>query len=467
MGHGAIDNVRGASYGDLMAHFSVLDAARRALHGTLLLPGDESFDDARRPWNLAIEQRPVGVAAPADLSDLRTLVQMARDAGVTIAVQPTGHGASGDLSGAVILRMAAFDDLEVDPEAGTVRVGSGVRWGAVVEALDGTGWVAPAGTSPVVSVAGYTLGGGHSWFSRTVGLGSDNLRAVWILRDDGAHDRVDDASDPDLMWALRGAGGVMGIVTALEIELVPAPDVWGAELTFDASDSAAVIRAVRDLAVDAPSSLNVFMNSMRMPDAPQLPEEIRGRSFLTVQALSTNGAAELLASRLGQAGTVEREVSGSTSPRLIAQSSGEPTDPTPGRGVSAALSALDDETIDELVRFREQEEQWPIMGIDIRMLGGALENPRRAGFATLQGVDWLLHALVPVFPGAPSEPGDASMAGFSEVLSRVMAPHTVPTFLGPGQTLERCGEPASIDRLRRARAIADPEALLHEGRLPR
>lgn len=450
-----------------MAYLSVLDAARRALRGTLLLPEDQGFDDARRPWNLAIEQRPAGVAVPADLGDLRTLVRAARDAGVTIAVQPTGHGASGDLSGAVIVRMDAFDDLEVDLEAGTVRVGSGVRWGAVVEALDGTGWVAPAGTSPVVSVAGYTLCGGHSWFSRTAGLGSDNLRAVWMLRSDGEHERVDDDSDPDLMWALRGAGGVMGIVTALEIDLVAAPAVWGAELTFGAGDAAAVMRAVRDLAVDAPSSLNVFMNSMRMPDVPQLPEEIRGRSFFTVQALSTNGPAELLVSALGRAGTVQREVSGPTSPRLISESSGEPTDPTPGRGASAALSSLDDDMIDGLMRFREQPEQWPIMGIDIRMLGGALERPRRAGFATLRGVEWLLHALVPVFPGVPSEPGGASIAGFSDVVARAAAPHTVPTFLVPGQALERCGQTASIDRLRRVRTITDPEALFHEGRLPR
>ena len=164
---------------------------------------------------------------------------------------------------------------------------------------------------------------------------------------------------------------------------------------------------------------------------------------------------------------MQREVSGPTSPRLIAESSDEPTEPTPGRGASAALSSLDDDMIDELLRFREQPEQWPIMGIDIRMLGGALEKPRRAGFATLHGVDWLLHALVPVFPGVPSEPGSASMAGFSEVLARAAAPHTVPTFLVPGQTLERCGQTASIDRLRRVRTIIDPEALFHEGRLPR
>ena len=467
MGHEAVDNVRRASYGDLMALLSVLDTTRNALHGVLLLPGDAAYDSARRPWNLAVEQRPAGVASPEDLDDLRTLLSAARDAGVTLAVQPSGHGASGDLAGAVIVRMAAFDELSVDLGAGVVRVGSGVRWGAVIDALEGTGWVAPAGTSPVVSVAGYTLGGGHSWFSRTAGLGSDNLRAAWVLRTDGTHERVDDESAPELMWALRGAGGIVGIVTALEITLIPAPTLWGSELTFDAADAESVIRAVRDLAAEAPTTLNLFMSSMRMPDAPQLPEEIRGRSFFTVQALSTTGAAETIIDRVRRAGDVRREVSGATSPRAIAESSGEPSDPTAGRGASAALSSLDDATIHDLVRFRDAPDQWPIMGIDIRLLGGALDRPRRAGFAALDGAAWLLHALVPVFPGAPSGPGDASMDGFREVLSHSVAPQTVPTFLGPNETLERCGDRAAVERLRGVRDSVDPDAVLHEGRLPR
>lgn len=450
-----------------MALLSVLEAARGALGGTLFLPDDDAFDSARRPWNLAIEQRPVGVAAPADLADLRTLLGAARDAGVSIAVQPGGHGASGDLAGALIVRMAAFDELSVDIGAGVLRVGSGVRWGAAIDALDGTGWVAPAGTSPVVSIAGYTLGGGHSWFSRTSGLGSDNLRAAWVLRVDGTHERVDDESDPELMWALRGAGGIVGIVTALELDLVPAPSVWGAELTFDTADAPAVVRAVRDLAPEAPETLNIFMNSMRMPDVPQLPEAIRGLSFLTVQALSTDGSSEVLIDRLRHAGRVQREVSGSTSPKAVAAAANEPTDPTPGRGASAALSSLDDATIDALLTFREHPEQWPVMGIDIRMLGGASDAPRRPGFASLAGVEWLLHALVPVFPGAPAEPGESSIARFHELVSHSSAPHTVPTFLGPGQTLERCADASSVDRLRALRASVDPDGLLHEGRLPR
>lgn len=450
-----------------MALLSVLETARDALRGRLILPADDAFASAAQPWNRAVEQRPVGVALPADVDDLRILLRAASDGGVTLAVQPSGHGASDDLADSLIVRTGSFDVLEVDLEAGVARIGSGVRWGAVVDALEGSGWVAPAGTSPVVSVAGYTLGGGHSWFSRTAGLGSDNLRAAWVLRTDGTHERVDDESDPGLMWALRGAGGIVGIVTALEIDLVRAPAVWGAALTFDAADAEGVIRAVRDEAADAPHSVNVFLDSMRMPDAPELPAEIRGRSFLTVQVLSVDGPPDAVVDRIRAAGTVQREVSGPTSPAALAAASNEPTDPTAGRGASAALSHLDDALISDLLRFREHTDQWPIMGIGMRMLGGALDAPRRPGFASLQGAAWLLHALVPVFPGAPSEPGDESIAGFERLLAPALAPQTVTTFLGPGQTLELCGNDEAIERLRAVREAADPRGVLYQGRLPR
>lgn len=444
-----------------------LVALQDRLTGTLLLPDDVGYDEARQPWNLAIEQRPEAVATPADVDDLRALSTAARNARVRLAVQPSGHGASGQLVGAVLVRMSAFDALEIDLEKGTARVGSGVRWGAVVEALEGSGWAAPAGTSPVVSVAGYTVGGGHSWFSRTAGLGSDNLRAAWVLRPDGTHDRVDDDTDPDLLWALRGAAGIVGIVTALEIDLVRAPEIWGANLTFDVADAPAVVRAVRDLAASAPPTLNVFLNSMRMPDAPQLPAEIRGRSFLTVQALSTEGPQEALIDTVRRAGTVRDETTGPTSPGALAAASNEPTDPTPGRGASMALSVLDDATIDALLEFRELPEQWPIMSIDIRMLGGALDAPRRSGFASLESAGWLLHALAPVIPGVPAEPAEASLVAFRELLAPNEAPQTVTTFLEPEQTLDRCGSVDDIARLRDLRARFDPDGLLYDGRLPR
>jgi hypothetical protein len=107
------------------------------------------------------------------------------------------------------------------------------------------------------------------------------------------------------------------------------------------------------------------------------------------------------------------------------------------------------------------------MGIDIRMLGGALDTPRRNGFATLESVGWLMHALVPIVPGVPTAPGVTSLDGFREVLAASASPRTVPTFLEPGQTLERCGSPDEISRLGTLRERLDPDGVLHEGRLPR
>ncbi|OZB83046.1 MAG: hypothetical protein B7X32_11595, partial [Microbacterium sp. 13-71-7] len=84
-----------------MPLLSAFDALDRTLDGTLLLPSDDGFDAARRPWNLAIDQLPAAVAAPAGLDDLRLILSAAREAGTPVAVQPSGHGASGDLAGAV------------------------------------------------------------------------------------------------------------------------------------------------------------------------------------------------------------------------------------------------------------------------------------------------------------------------------------------------------------------------------
>lgn len=450
-----------------MSRFTAFDDVRGALTGPLVLPPDAGFDAARRPWNLAIAQRPAAVALPADVADLRTLLRAAGDLGAQVAVQPGGHGASSDLADALLVRMSSFDALDIDLARGTALIGAGVRWGRVVDALEGTGWVAPAGTSPVVTATGYTLGGGHSWFSRTAGLGSDNLRAAWVLRTDGTHERVDDVSDPDLMWALRGAGGVVGIVTAIEIDLIPAPGMWGATLVFDAADAPGVLRAVRDLSAAAPATLNVFTNSMRMPDAPQLPPEIRGQSFVMVQALSTDGSAEPLLGAIRAAGAVRRDQSGPTSPALLSAQSNEPTDPTASRGAAVALRTLDDAVIEELTDYRDRPEQASIIGMDIRMLGGALDAPRRPGFASLQGVGWIVYALAPLFPGAPSEPGDASLSGIRELLAPAAAERTVPTFLSPGQTLDRAAPASDVARLRELRARFDPSGLLHEGRLPR
>ncbi|MCR8671869.1 FAD-binding oxidoreductase [Agrococcus sp. HG114] len=438
-----------------------------SLSGRVTLPDDPAFDAERMPWNLAIDQRPLAVAHPAGVDDLRAILAAARDTGATVAVQPTGHGASGALEGAILTRMGAFDRIEVDAAARTATIGAGVLWGAVIAALEGTGLVAPSGTSRVVSPAGYLLGGGHSWVSRWAGLGAQSLRAAWLLRPDGTHERVDDASDPETMWALRGAGALVGIVTELEVDLHEAPAMAGGMLTFEAVDGPAVLRAVRDAAADAPEGLGLFCSTMRMPDVPMLPEEVRGRSFTTVEVLgrSASDLAPLEAIRTAATPTSERI--GPITQAGLAAMSMEPEEPSPGGGSSHALDGLPDDAIDELLEWRARDEQWALVALTLRMLGGVLDAPRRPGFASLAGAAWITHALVPQFPGAPIQPGLASLAGLDALLGPHRSTRMVPTFLGPDETLEQCGSAEEVAHLRHIRDAADPDGVLHEWRLPR
>ena len=155
-----------------------LTALSAALPGVITLPTDPDWDTARTPWNLAIDQRPAAVAVPRSVADVQEIVAFAAHTGLRVTVQASGHGASSALEGAILLRLTAFTEVSVHADAKTLRVGAGVKWGQVLPHLDGTGLIAMSGSNSNVSVAGYILGGGHSWFTRRHGIAAHSIRAV-------------------------------------------------------------------------------------------------------------------------------------------------------------------------------------------------------------------------------------------------------------------------------------------------
>ena len=134
-----------------MSHTTEMDpnlhTLAATLDGRLVLPGDADWDQARMPWNRAVEQEPAAVAIPAATADdLRRIIAAARIGGYEIAVQPGGHGASSDLGGCILVRMSSFDEVTVNVDERYARIGAGVKWGAVLSRLVGTGLIAHAGT---------------------------------------------------------------------------------------------------------------------------------------------------------------------------------------------------------------------------------------------------------------------------------------------------------------------------------
>lgn len=167
-------------------------------------------------------------------------------------------------------------------------------WKSVLDQLDGSGLVALGGTAPHISVVGYSLGGGLSWFGRKYGLASSAVRSVDLVRADGELTTVTSESDADLFWALRGFGGEFGVVTSMEFDLSDSPGVIGVRMLFPGNDARPVLEAFSALTAVAPVELTATASLLNLPDAPFSPRTVAAnpssRSTLHTSAHSTNVA---------------------------------------------------------------------------------------------------------------------------------------------------------------------------------
>src|SRR4051795_2234984 len=259
-----------------------------ALEGKLVTPDQAHFDDARRAWNLAIDQQPAAVAFPESAEDVAAAILFARERGQRIAAQGTGHNAGplGSLEDTLLLKTERMRGVHIDPSARTARVEAGVLWLQVVEAAARHGLAALAGSSPDVGVVGYTLGGGLSFLGRKHGLCANAVRAIELVTPDGRLRRCDHEHEPDLFWALRGGGGSFGVVTAIELELFPISQAYAGVLFFPIERGGEVLHAWRELthSAELPDELTTVGRFLRVPSKPEIPEAMRGRSFAIVEA---------------------------------------------------------------------------------------------------------------------------------------------------------------------------------------
>jgi FAD/FMN-containing dehydrogenase len=364
---------------------------------SLVLPHDPGWQEARRAWNLAVDQQPAAVALPETPADVAAVVRWARSRGLRVAPQGTGHAAAamGSLAHTVLVKTERMRSVEIDAEGRRARVEAGVLWAEVTEAAAEHGLAALAGSSPDVGVVGYTLGGGLSWLSRRYGLAADSVTAVELVNADGEHVRADAENDPDLFWALRGGGGSFGIVTALEFELYPMREVYAGVLFFPAERGAEILRAWRRWAETVPDELTSVGRFLHFPPLPELPEHLRGGSFVVVEAIylgDEQSGAELLGPMrelvpaLDTVATIPVE--------RLSSVHMDPEHPVPGAGDGMLLSDFPEEAVDSLVATAGADSGSPLLSVEVRHLEGALARPRPG-----QGALGTLEARFAVFAG--------------------------------------------------------------------
>jgi FAD/FMN-containing dehydrogenase len=419
---------------------------RRAVSGRVLLPGEQEFEQAAKPWNLAVTQRVAAVVEATDAADVAALVRYAREAGLTVTAQPSGHGASGDTDGVILLRTGRLDELTIHPGERWARVGAGVMWGRVQAEAGVCGLTGLAGSTPAVSVVGYLLGGGLSWFGRKYGWAADSVRAFEIVDADGRQARVSSETDAELFWALRGGGGDYAVVTAVEIDLFPAPTVYGGRITWAGDRTREVFEAFRELTDQAPPELSLWVNRLQFPQAP--PMVAVDATYLGDPA---DGAA--LLERLGKIDGVIADRRGVIAVADLGDIAAEPVDPSPAASRVELLTRLDEPTVDTLLT----EPIDPLLNVQIRHLGAALAEPS-AGAAETTAEPYLLYMLGLGIPSlAPAVA--AKQSSLTARLGAVVSGRTPYTFLAPGESTARAFTEERLARLREIKRTRDPRGI--------
>jgi hypothetical protein len=288
----------------MTATTSLADIARRdlaELGDRLTGPGDGGYDEARAVHNGMIDRHPALIIRCSSPDDVARAIAFARTHDAAIAVRGGGHngGGLGVVDDGVVIDLSGMNEVVVDPDAGSVRVGGGATWGEVDGATAEHGIVVPSGIISTTGVGGLTLGGGLGHLSRGFGLTIDNLVGADVVLADGSQVHASADEHPDLFWALRGGGGNFGVVTTFEFRANPLPATVMAGPTFwPIEQLPEVMRFYREFLPAAPRNVGGFFASMTVPPVDMFPAELHLRKVCAVMWCvvgSEEEAADLLA----------------------------------------------------------------------------------------------------------------------------------------------------------------------------
>ena len=191
-----------------------------------------------------------------------------RESGLEISVRGGGHNVAGRAvtDGGLMIDLSLMHGMAVDPGRRRAICQGGVTWNEYNRATAVYGQATTGGVVSTTGVAGLTLGGGLGWLMGKYGLATDNVRRVELVTADGQVRLVDEDSDPDLFWALRGGGGNFGVAAAFEFETYPLDTILGGILAHPLAATAEVFDAYRQFTKGVSDEVTVFCALTYAPD---------------------------------------------------------------------------------------------------------------------------------------------------------------------------------------------------------
>jgi hypothetical protein len=359
--------------------------------------------------------------------------------------------------------------VTIDRMRGTARIEAGVKWAKVLEAAAPFGLTGLCGSSSDVGVVGYTLGGGLGSLGRKYGFSADSVLSVEMVTADGALRTVCAEQEPELFWGVRGGKGNFGVVTAIELQLVPVRSVLGGGIFFAGKHAASVLHAFRRWAPTLPEEVGTSIAILRLPPLDEVPPPLRGQTVVHlryVYAGEDSAEGERLVEPMRSAGEV---LLGFLHPLLTTELDSvhmDPTDPMPGWEKGIQIGELTAEAVDALLGAAGPQLDIPLVMVELRLLGGALaRQPQvpnavagRGGAYQVLAIGLALPELAQVVP--------ALGKGVLAALEPWRVPGCVTNFLGDveGPAEVAAAYPADVaERLQAIKRAVDPDRVFAHG----
>jgi hypothetical protein len=445
------------------------DALAAELTGELARPGDELYDRLVTPWNVAVRPTPAAAVRAASAQDVVAAVRFAGNHGLPVAVQATGHGIAATLDGALLVHTGALDEcsIHVEDGAGWARIGAGVQWERILTEAGRHGLTGLCGSAPDVGVVGYTTGGGVGPMARTFGLNSDKVSAFDVVTGDGELRRVTADQEPDLFWGLRGTKGALGIVTAMEFDLIDLPEFYGGALYFAGSDAAAVLHAWKGWSDALPLTGTTSFALLQLPPLEFVPPPLAGQFTVAVRFAWAGDAAsgEVALAPMRTAGTVVLDGIGMLPAEQIGMVHADPVDPMPVVEGTDLLTDLPPAAIDALLSVAGPAAGSPQVIVEVRQLGGAVAS----GGAVPDAVSRRSTAAYNLMTVGVPMPDPAPIVAHGLQVRAALAPwatgHALPNWAA-GDSPERLARSYDAATLARLTAVAeqyDPKAVFRVG----
>lgn len=410
---------------------------------TILLRDGDAFR-AHPQAGLVPGTRPAAIAVPRSVDEVRSVVDAAGEHGWRIAVHTTGRGVrqTGALDDTLLVRTDALAEVRLDRERRLARAGGGAQWGDITAVTAPAGLAAIGIPTPTIGVAGTVLSGGAGWLGRRHGLAAEALRAAEIVTADGVLRRADPKRERDLFWALRGGGGGLGVVTAVELAVVELPHLHAGALTWPAASAPEVLHAWRAWTTTLPLEVTSLVRLVGGRPEPTVHVE----AALLVDEATAAALLEPI-----RALAPDDDTCAPAGPAALDALHADVLGDRPVVYDHLLLAELPPDAVDAFLEVAGPAAGTPLLDVELRHLGGALnERTRHSGALSALDADYLL-----VVAAAPEAAAVAHEV--VDALSPWAAGHIFLSLVGGETSGADVFVPDALRRLRAVKAVYDPE----------